>query len=183
MPTYRTVKNGVQLSQALAEAAAVAPVGRAMLVALELRHPALLNPVRIVHNHEAIFATLEAGAPVGAGTTVEFMATFMEVTEPEESDTAATPEITVTLDNVGGLASEALKLARDSLVPWELTERLYASDDLSGPAMLPPLTLECTSARIAGNQLVLTASFGDHTNVAIPRLTFKAEEYIGLTAR
>jgi hypothetical protein len=102
---------------------------------------------------------------------------------PEESDTAAAPEVTLSIGNVSGLMSEALRAARDSLVPWELTERVYASDDLSAPAMLPVLTLEVSRASIAGPLLKLTASYGDHTNVAVPRLTFKLTEYPGLTAR
>lgn len=183
MPTYLTAVNGVQLSEALAEAAVYAPIHRAMLNTLELRHPTLAAPVRIVVNHENILATLEADAPADASTEVEFLAAYVESAILEESDNAATPEIQLTIGNVAGLMSEALRAAEDSLVPWEITERVYASDDLSAPHKLPVLTLELSSAEMLGSTLKVTASYGDHVNVAIPRLTFKSTEYPGLTAR
>lgn len=183
MPTYRTVNHGLQLSEALAEAAAIAPTGRAILHTFELRHPSLGAPVRLVHNHAGITAQLEAGAPVNASTYVDFLPSFLEITPPEESDTAATPSITVTVDNVAGQMSQALRAARNSLAVWEITERLYASDDLSGPALLPPLSLEISQMQISGAKLSLTASYGDHVNISVPKLTFKPTEYPGLTAR
>lgn len=183
MPTYQPPLHGVSLSEALAEAAAIAPISRAMLSAFELWHPTLTGPVRIVNNHAALWATLEADAPRDAGEEVEFLASYVEVTKPEESDAAATPEITLSVANVSGLLSDALRQARGSLVPWEIIERLYASDDTSAPAILPPTKLTVTAAEISGVVASITASFGDPGNVAVPRATFRIEQYPGLSAR
>jgi hypothetical protein len=183
MPTYLPKYRGIQLSEALAQSATYAPVTYAVLSAFELYHPTLSAPVRFVRNHESITAQLEATAPINPSTYVTFLAASVEPTPPEESDVAATPEVSLTISNVSGLVSEALKVARDSLEPWTLIERLYASNDLTGPARLPTMKLELDRVRVADTHVVLRASFGDPVNIAIPKLTFKVTEYPGLYAR
>jgi hypothetical protein len=182
MPIYKDPHHGISLSEALHEAAVTAPAGRAMLSTFELYHPTGTpdGPVYVVSNSEAITATKESGAARDAGVAVEWLPVAITINRPEESDTASTPQITLTVSNVSGLMSAALRAARGSLVPWELLEREYASDDLTGPAALPPLLLYVTNADIEGETLTLTASFGDSANVSIPRLTFRRAEYPGL---
>lgn len=179
MPTYTTATHGAQLAQAYLEAAAVAPINRAVLSAFELYHP-LSGRHRFVANHEDLTATLEADAPADAGTAVLWLAAPLTINRPEQSDSAATPEISITLDNVAGVMSAELKKTRGLLVPWVITERIYATDDTSGPLVLPPTVMNVTSAAIAGDALNLTASFGDPANVSVPRITFKRTEYPGL---
>jgi hypothetical protein len=82
--------------------------------------------------------------------------------------------------DVGGILKAALDAARGSLTSWTLIERVYASDDTSAPAMLPPLKLEIPSAEIAGAAARLSASFDDDANEAVPRLTFRRDQYPGL---
>jgi Domain of unknown function (DUF1833) len=173
-------RKGVTLNQALQEAAASSPIGRAMLYGYELWHETLAEPIRFVNNTEAMTATLEADAPRNAGEAVEFLAIPLAMERPEESDTAASPSVTLSRPDVSGILKAALDDARGSLASWTIIERLYASDDLSTPAMLPPLTYELTSAQIAGAAAKITAAFDDDANVAIPRITFKGDEYPGL---
>ncbi|HWI11717.1 MAG TPA: hypothetical protein VNU48_10335, partial [Burkholderiaceae bacterium] len=59
-------------------------------------------------------------------------------------------------------------------------ERVYAADDTSGPAILPPTTLELDGALIKGTALSLKASFGNPNEVNVPRRTFKRSAYPGL---
>jgi hypothetical protein len=181
MPIYHPPRKGVSISEAYAEAALSAPVSRAMLRCYELWHPTLPDgPIRIVHDFAPFFATLEANAPRDAGVEVEFLAGWLEAGIFEESDEAASPQVEVKIDNVSGLLSDALRNARGSIVPWEFIERVYASDDPSGPAQLPVLSLTFTLAKIAGATATLTMSFGDPVNMNVPRLTFKPEEYPAL---
>lgn len=183
MPTYLPPRKGVTFSEAYAQAAAYAPIRRAMVRTYELWHPSLPAPARIVAQMDDIDATLEATAPRNPGETVNFLASFVEASRSEESDEAATPSVNVTIDNVSGILSDALAAARGSMVPWELIERVYASDDLSGPAQLPVLKLTFTESVIDGTTAILKASYGDPVNFSVPRLTYKPEEYPGLTAR
>lgn len=173
-------RRGVTLSQALLEAAAVAPVNRAMLFCYELYHPSLGSPFRFVDNKSAFSATLEATAPFNAGEVVSFMALPVTTQHPEESDTADTPEVALAADNVSGVLAQVLRVSRGSLVPWTIIERLYASDQPSVLAKSPPMKYELTGADITATQAQLKASYGDPVNVSVPRLTFKREEYPGL---
>ena len=180
MPTYRTALRGVSFSQAYAEAIAIAPIQRAMLYAYELYHPLLTAPIRFVNDRADLTATLEASAPRNASTAVTFAACLLDIGRPEESDTAASPEVTLAREGISGILSAALAQARGSLVPWVLIERVFASDDLSAPHQLPVLTYQPSSADITGMAASLRASFADPANVSIPRLTFRRTEYPGL---
>jgi hypothetical protein len=182
MPAYKSARHGVSLSQALHEAANVAPVTRAIVSTFELYHP-LGTPsgaIYVVNDPSNLVATKEATATRDAGLTVTFLACQVSLTRPEESDGANAPQLSVSAANVSGLMSDALKAARGSIVPWELIERPYATDDLSGPAILPPLTLYLDSADVNADVISLTASFGDSANVGVPRIHFKRSEYPGL---
>lgn len=173
-------RKGVTLTQALQEAAAIAPLGRAMLYAYELWHPTLAEPIRFVNDKADLSATLEAGAPRDASTEVEFVACPLSLERPGESDTEATPQVRMSRPDIAGILKTALDAARGTLEPWILIERLYASDDTSGPALLPPLQFEVNVADIAGAAAGITASFDDEANEAVPRITFKRSEYPGL---
>lgn len=182
MPTYQDPKNGVSLSEALLEAAAVAPVARAMLDTLELYHPIGTpdGPIYVVNDYADFLALKETGADRDDGVTVTFMRAGMQIERAEQSDAQGTPTLKITIPNVQGAASEALRLTRGSLEPWELIHRVYASDDVNGPAILPPLRLYVESFEVSAEAVALTASFGDSVNVSVPRLTFKRNEYPGL---
>jgi hypothetical protein len=183
MATYRPPLHGVSFSEALAEAAAIAPLRRVILSTFELHHSSLTEPIYIVNDYESLAATIEDGAPRNANEEVTFLACPVEVDRPEESDQAATPEVTISVANVSGIWSEALRAARGSSDLWSITERVYASDDLSSPAVLPPTTLTVTRTTLTGSMATLTASFGDSVNRSVPRITFTITNYPGLTAR
>ena len=180
MPTYNTPLRGVALSVAYAQAAAVAPIGRVMLWAYELWHPTLLAPIYFVTDRVDATLTLENTAPRNPGTAQVHLACLLDLQRPEESDTAQSPELTLTREGISGILSSALATARGSLVPWELIERLYASDDLTAPAKLPVATYNLSGATISGTAASVKASYADFGNVSVPRLTFRREEYAGL---
>lgn len=180
MPTYLPPLRGVEQSIAYAEAAAIAPIQRAMLWAYELWHPTLTEPIYFVNDTNALHATIEDDAARNAGTEQEFLACLLDVQRPEESDAAESPQVTLAREGVSGLLADAFAAARGSLVPWELVERCYASDDTSAPAKLPALTYHLSSATLSGNAASVTASFADFGNVSVPRLTFRRKQYPGL---
>lgn len=173
-------RKGVTMNEAFQEAAASAPVTRAMLYAYELWHESMDEPIRFVNDKAVLFATLENDAPRDAGDVVEFLACPLAMERPEESDTAAVPTVNLGRPDVSGILKAALDAARGSLATWTVIERVYASDDTSTPAILPPLTLELSNVEIAGAAGKVTANFDDEANVAIPRITFKRLDYPGL---
>jgi len=186
MPTYLDPENGVELSVALAEAATYAPIGRAMLTTYELWHPSMTTPVRVVVNQEAISATLEDDAPRNPSEDVVFLASRVVHQIPEESDQAASPEILLRVDNVTGFLADALRTAREETDPlirdaqWELIERVYASDDLTAPHILPVFKVTVRRVSMQGPTAILTAAYRDSVNTGIPAITFTPEAYPGL---
>ena len=181
MPSYNTPLRGVAQSVAYAQAAAIAPIQRAILWAYKLWHPSLASgPIYFVNDKADLSATIEAGAARNAGTVQVFVACLLSLQRPEESDAASTPQISLAREGISGILSGAFKASRGSLVPWQLIERCYASDDTTGPAKLPVGNYELSANTISGVAASVSASFADHANVSIPRLTFRREKYSGL---
>lgn len=180
MPTYQPAEHGVRLSWELLEAATIAPLQRPMLSAFEIYHP-LSGRHRYVADTADLMATLETAAPADAGAEVLWEALPLTVTKAEQSTTAATPEVTLSLDNVAGLMAKELDKTRGSLEKWVVTERLYAADDTGGPAVLPPTVMFITNVALQDAAVAMRASFGDPANVNVPRTFFNRTEYPGLT--
>lgn len=190
MPTFNPAVNGVAFSVAYNEAIATARVDRVMLATYELRHPAFVDPVtgllyaaRIVNDYADLVATLEASAPLNPSTAVTFTALPVEVSGPDESDSGATPSITIAIDGVSQLLVQQLDQAITTLVPVTVTERIYASDDLSGPATTPVLTMTLRDVIVTDTRVTAKAVFYDPSNVGFPRREYTSAEYPGLTAR
>jgi hypothetical protein len=177
MPTFSGTYKAVQLSDAYKQAAAIAPVYRAMLFAYELWHPTLAAPVYFVNDRADLTATIEATAARNAGTAQTFVGCLLQMQRPEESESAASPSVSLQREGVSGLLKAALDTARGSLVPWQLIERVYASDDLTGPAKLPVATYYLSTAALTSASASVTASYGDPANVSIPIKTFRREKY------
>lgn len=168
------IEHGVTIADAYLEAATIATSDRAMLDAFALHHP-VVGTQYFVNDHADLSATLEDGV-----TVVVFVACPVRIRYPDESDQASTPQITLEVDNISGAVSDALALIRGSLEPWVLTNYLYASDDTSGPAVLPPTVMDIHTVTVNAQSASLTGTFGDAGNLAIPALTFKRSEYPGL---
>lgn len=173
-------RKGVTFSDAYTEAIGSAPLQRAMLYAYELWHPSFDAPVRFVNDTAPLMATLEPGAPRNAGEVVEFLACTLVMERPTESDSAAAPQLKLQKPGVSSLLKDALDKARGSLVPWELIERVYASDNTTELAQSPPLTLSPSSVKLDALAGSFVASIADQANIAIPATTFKRTEYPGL---
>ena len=173
-------RKGVTISQAWQEGVASAYIGRVHLYAYEIWHPTMLEPVRFVNDVLDLAATLEPDAPRNALEEVVFMACPLEMTRPEESDTAESPSVTLMRPDVGGLLKSAMDNARGSLVPWTIIERAYVSDELSSPAITPPQSFEISLTSISGGSARITAQYDDELSDPVPRITFKRGEYPGL---
>lgn len=189
MPTMLPARNGVAFSVAYAEAIAVAPVTRVILETLELRHSAFKDDdgspfgVRIVNDHQDLVATLEATAPMNPSTAVTFKACPVQVQGPDETDSAEAPYIQLSIDGVSRILVEQLDYAIATLEPVLLTVRVFASDDTSGPAILPVTTMTLRDVRVSETRVTAKATFHDPTNRGFPRAEYTSDLYPGLAAR
>jgi hypothetical protein len=183
MPIYLPPVHGASYSEAYAEAMAVAPQHRAMLNTLEINHPVMGAPLRVVLNDTDISARLEPDAPTDANALVTFTACQFGLQLPEESDKSARPEVTIWIDGVSSALAQELETATLSLDAITLCVRVYASDDLSGPANNPPLRLELHDVRVSETRVTASASYADFGNTRFPGKTFTIAEYPGLTSQ
>lgn len=177
MPTYLDAQHGVSLSEAYAEAAASAPAERLMHYTYELSHPLFDERICIVNDFENLTATLEGG------DTVDFIACPVDVVGPDESDARKSPTISVKIDGVSSIVVGQLDKALGSLDKITITERVYASDDLSAPAVMPPLTLTLISVDVGETSVTAEAGFSDPVNLGFPAKEYTMREYPGMAAR
>lgn len=186
MPTYLDEENGLSLSEALAEAAVTARIDYVKLVTYEIWHPSMDVPVRFVDDWEPLAATLEGDAPRNAGETVTFGACSVQRPVVEESDKAQSPEVSLRIDNVTGVVTDALRTARASNdpdvrdAPWQLIERAYINADTTAPAVIPVFKVTLIRVAMQGPTAVFTAAYKDSVNTSIPAITFTPESYPGL---
>lgn len=182
MPTYLPPRGGVSLSEAYAEACAIAPVTRVLLDTLSFAHASIGTgtELRFVCDHQDLEATLEAGAPIQPSTAVTFTRCGFSVQLPGEADQPQ-DELRIALTGVSQVAAQALAAAARTTSPVVVRHRIYASDDTSAPAVLPVLTMEVTSAEITDVSVVLTARYRDPANTAFPRITYTREQYPSLS--
>lgn len=177
MPHYLDKRYGVDLSVAYAEAATSAPVDRVILATYEMLHPSFTEKILIVNDFSPLRATLEDG------TTHDFTPCPVTIVPPSESDDAQAPTIQVQIDGVSSLIATQLEIAAKELQRIEVVERVYVSDDLSGPAILPPLKLTLKTVTINYTRVSAEASFSDPINRGFPKYDYLNREYPGLSAK
>ena len=190
MPAYQAPVGGVAFSTAYAEAITTARIDRVMLPTYELRHPSFVDPVtgllyavRIVNDHADLTAKLESTAPMNASTYVFFKALPVEVSGPEESDSGTAPSIAFAIDGVSQELAAQLDYAIATLDPVTVTERIYANDDLTGPAVTPVVTMTLHDVQITDTRVTARAMNRDPSQRGFPKREFTTAEYPGLAAR
>lgn len=183
MPVYRPPVHGVAYSEAYVEAMAVAPVNRVIYSTLEFHHADLAAPIRLVLGAEDISARLEVGAPVGGNTIVTWTAVRLGLHLPEESDEAASPTSEFWIDGVSSIIGAQLEQVAKTLTPVTVLVRMYAGDDLSGPANLPPARFDVLRAVCDETRVTCTAGYADQANRRFPGKSFLPLQYPGLAAR
>lgn len=189
MATYLDPLQGVSLSEAAAEAAAIAPIARAMLDTLEFYRSTFVdengNPgaARVVCDKQDLLATLEDDATVDGSEEVLFRAVGLRVTKPAENESGQAPTFQIELDGVSLHLIELLDQDLDSGEPVVMTHRVYASDDTSAPAVLPVLRMQVLSAVCDEGTARITCAFGDPINAGFPRVGYTRLQHPGLAAR
>lgn len=177
MPHYMDERYGVTLAEAYAEAAASAPLNRTVIYTYELLHPSFTERICIVNDFENVTAKLESGEEV------EFVACPVQIVPPAENDSAESPTIDVVIDGVSAIVAAQLNAAAKAHQRITIVERIYVSDDLSGPAVLPPLSLTLKTVTVNATRVTAQASFSDPVNRGFPRKDYLIKEYPGLIAR
>lgn len=179
------------LEQSYREALASCPSGVVILHTLEMRHSTFVdedgNPtaIRVVRDHAhrggniGLTARLEPSAPVNAGEMVDFVSIAFDLDLPEVS-TTATPEMVLTMDNVGRELMIHLEAANTSQEKIEVTYRPFLSTDLEGPQMDPPMTMTLVHVEVTPTRVQGRARMIDIGNRQFPAKTYTAKAFPGL---
>jgi hypothetical protein len=166
------------LSAAIAEAYASAT--EIVYATLELWHPAFTDPIRVVSDHVALDARLEAGAPRDAGDLVTFTAYAFRLVPPDQTSEAV-PQATLEIDNVAGEILDQVTLAAESGEPITVIFRQFLQGELDlGPSNDPPMELTIQSISATAFRVRAVMGFGDLLNRKFPAREYDLEQFPGL---
>lgn len=169
------------LSQAIREAYAAAPSNLVIYHTLELNHPAFTAPIRVVRDWADLTATLEASAPVDAGSEVTFVGFAFDFTRPEISTTGV-PRMAIEIDNVDRAIVANLEAALTTTDMVTAIYREYLSSDLTGPQNDPPIHMTIISVTADVFRVKAVAGFPDLINRRFPSIAYDSETFPGLVA-
>lgn len=173
------------VSEALAEAYALAPADDTVIHALEVRHPAFIDEngspdsIWVVADRQDWTLTVEADAPVRGGQAVTHTAMAFRFRLPDIQP-GATGEIEISIDGVSRLIAEQLDLAVADGNPIEAIYRPYLASDPATPQMDPPPSFTLSEVRVGVLTVTARARTGIDLRVAFPRRLYSAREFPGL---
>lgn len=189
MPTMRPPKRGVSYSEALAAAYASNPEDEIILDTLEFQHPAFVDEsgqpmgIRVVNDHQILNAKLEATATLNPSEYVDFQPVYFQFTRPSETESGSLPEVEVRVDNVARILIPYLDQAKEMRSPITMMWRPYLVSDLTGPHILPVLTLTLRSVSADMNSVIAKAGFTDLANRRFPGSEYTSKKFPGLVVR
>lgn len=149
------------LTDAIREAYAICPTTKTVINTLEIRQTGVQSAIFLSQTRAGITAFDENG------DEHVFVACGFQFTLPP-SDEDGFKSLTVAVDNINRVASDFIETARQSVVPVEVVYRPYMSDDLTAPAMDPPLILYLKDVQITAFQVVGKCTFMDLVNKKFP---------------
>ncbi|QJD55172.1 hypothetical protein Psm1vBMR14_gp20 [Pseudomonas phage MR14] len=128
---------------------------------LEFSCPAWADSVFLCSGYEAQTFTDEGGR------VIEFQPAPIELALPKKS-ADVNETITISVDNVRGLAQQRVDQAKESQATISVTTRLYLESDRSAPAE-KPFTMSVLSATMDETVVNLSCGYFDLVNTAWPR--------------
>lgn len=149
------------LLEAVKEAYACAPSDEVHLETLEISHPGLPTPIRLVKNRENITATLETEE------VVEFEGAAFRMSRPAAGENGL-QVLTLSIDDVDRRVSDFMNAAKAFTTPVTCVFRPYLASDLSEPQMDPPLVLYLRDISADDYQVTAKATFTDLLNRRFP---------------
>jgi len=174
------------VSEALAEAYAIAPDDEVVIDTLEIRHPNFVdddgNPdsIWITTNEEEVSAPVEDDAPVKGGQTIIWRSfAFSFALGRIEPGSGA--ELAFKIDNIDRRIIENLDLAVVEPTKIIMCYRPFLSTDLDGgPQMIPPPSFVLSQCSVDSFSVTGRARVALDLAGAFPRHLYTATEYPGL---
>lgn len=172
-------------TEALKQIYASAPIDTILFSTIEVNHPDFIDEegnhaaVRAVQSYTPLTATLEDNAPMNPGATVEFTAIQFDIQLAGYGQDEV-PNLVLTLDNVGQEMMRYLEQAMSSPKLATVIYREYTQADLSGPQMVPPISLVVVDVKVDVFQCTITADATSMQNSVFPNRVYKITDFPGL---
>lgn len=154
----------------LQEVYASAPNDKILIHTLQVSHSSI-DTLYFARAYEDLSATLENGADV------TFAASGIAMQLPQRG-IRGREDLVFQLDNVTGVALDAVDTMMEDGGTAEITYRGYVSTDLTGPQ--ETVRLIATSVKANAQSVAITATFREFINKAWPRRRYTLANYPGL---
>jgi hypothetical protein len=178
------------LSEALAEAGALAPADEIFRETLEFRHDDFEDEngdpdsLWLVADTQDLVAPLEADAPIKPGQWVTFRKSAFSGALRHSIEPGATPEIEITVNGVSRAILEYLDLAAASAKPLTVAYRIYLDTALEdGPQRDPVDVFEVADIQVGVSTITIKARTRCDLRGAFPVRVFGITEFPGLAGR
>lgn len=165
------------LSDAIKEAYALAPSDVEIVETIEIKHPSLTVPLRLVQGRVNIEAHTEENPPPAEPYIFERAA--FKIALPE-SGTGGVQELNMTFDNVDRRISKICEMAASTEKPIDILYRPYLSNDFTQSEMNPPLRLVLKEVQITDFHVSGKASFVDIINRKFPSQLYTRNRFPSL---
>lgn len=160
-------------SEAMKEAFAIAPVGKAPIHTLEIRQDGVQSAVYIAKTRRIWEARDEDGV------LRQFLPVNFDFTLPAATEDGF-QSLNLTVDNIDRRASDFAEIAKTEEVPVVVIYRPYLSDDNTAPQMIPPLQLFLEDIQITEMSVTGRATFMDIVNKKFPSEIYTRERFPSL---
>lgn len=145
------------LKEAIKEAYACSPSDEVELDTLQFSHPDIPETIYLVNDRVGHSLTLEGGQ------VRDFMGAPFRMIPPQSGESGA-QDISLSIDNTDQRISDFLNTVKESLVPVEVTWRIFLASDTSGPQNDPPLILHLRDVVVKSAEVTGKATFVDIIN-------------------
>lgn len=161
------------LQAAIRECFARAKVTVRQINTLEMTHPAIAEPLRIVQGFQELECTLENDE------VVTFQPVPFSFKLPASGENGL-QELQLQIDNVDNQAGDFCRAALSSPDPVICYFRPYLSTDLTDPQMVPPLRLFLLNVKINSTTVTARAASQNFLNQPYPSEDYTVEDFPGL---
>jgi hypothetical protein len=162
------------LTDAIKEAFATAPTSKSIIHTLEISQGAVQPSVFLSQTRTGVDAFDEDGLEH------TYVASGFQFTLPP-SDEDGFKSLNIAIDNVNRAASDFIETAKTDPTAVTITYRPYLSDDLSAPAMNPPLVLYLKDVQVTTHQVTGKCTFMDLVNKKFPSELYQRVRFPSLS--
>ena len=161
------------LSEAIKEAYASCPTSKTVFDTIEIRQTGVQPPIYLVRGRTTLTAVDE--------NHIErtFQPSNFQFSLPPENEEGFR-SLNIVIDNIGRAISDFVQLSKSEKIPVEIVYRPYVSDNLTTPAMIPPLILWLKDVQIVTHQVTGRATFFDIVNQKFPSELYTRDRFPSL---